>query len=101
MTWRFGTASDIAGRGEQEDRVEIIASPDRESYLLVVADGMGGYQDGGRAAQAVIDTAKSSRNVRSWLRNHLKSRPQTSIFFQIRDVRRCTLNVWRGSCTLF
>ena len=58
MTWRFGTASDIGGRGEQQDRVEIIASPDGDSYLLVVADGMGGYQGGARAAQAVIDTAR-------------------------------------------
>ena len=57
MTWRFGTASDIGGRGEQQDRVEIIASPDGDSYLLVVADGMGGYQGGARAAQVVIETA--------------------------------------------
>ena len=58
MTWRFGTAADIGGRVEQQDRVEIIASPDGDVYLLVVADGMGGYQDGAHAAQTVIDTAR-------------------------------------------
>jgi serine/threonine protein phosphatase PrpC len=58
MTWQFGTASDIGGRAEQQDRVDVIASPDGERYLLVVADGMGGYEGGALAAQAVVDSAK-------------------------------------------
>ena len=58
MTWQFGTASDIGGRAEQQDRVDVIASPDGERYLLVVADGMGGYEGGALAAQAVVESAK-------------------------------------------
>jgi protein phosphatase len=58
MTWQFGTASDIGGRAEQQDRVDVIASPDGERYLLVVADGMGGYEGGALAAQAVVDAAE-------------------------------------------
>ncbi|MGA7981288.1 MAG: PP2C family serine/threonine-protein phosphatase [Chromatiaceae bacterium] len=52
-------ASEIGGRAEQQDRVEVLAAPDRPGdYLVVLADGMGGRQHGAAAAQAVIDTAK-------------------------------------------
>ena len=59
MAWRFDLASDIGGRAEQQDRVEVLAAPDPSGgYLVVLADGMGGLQHGAAAAQAVIDTAQ-------------------------------------------
>jgi PPM family protein phosphatase len=59
MAWRFDLASEIGGRAEQQDRVEVLTAPDRSGdYLVVLADGMGGRQHGAAAAQAVIDTAK-------------------------------------------
>lgn len=60
MRWRFGTASDIGDRAEQQDRVAIVQSSDGDDYLIAVADGMGGYQGGALAAQAVIDTVMRS-----------------------------------------
>lgn len=59
MKWQVDLASDIGGRTEQQDRAEVFAVPNRSNECLVVlADGMGGQQDGGLAAQAVLDTAK-------------------------------------------
>ena len=48
--------TDIGGRDEQQDRVEIFARDD--AHLLVLADGMGGHDGGALAAQAVIDVAR-------------------------------------------
>ncbi len=59
MTWRFELATDIGGRAEQQDRVEVLVAPDRpDDYLVILADGMGGQLDGAAAAQSVIDTAR-------------------------------------------
>jgi serine/threonine protein phosphatase PrpC len=60
MTWQFDLATEIGGRGEQQDRVAVLALPARPGeHLVILADGMGGQQQGAIAAQAVIDTARS------------------------------------------
>ena len=58
MAWRFGIASDIGGREEQQDRVEVITSERSGDCLIVLADGMGGHDGGALAAQAVIDSSR-------------------------------------------
>ena len=59
MKWHIDMASEIGGRTEQEDRAEVFTVPNRPNDCLVVlADGMGGHQDGGLAAQAVLDNAE-------------------------------------------
>jgi len=57
MTWQFAAAVDIGDRNEQQDRVAILHSKDGDAHLLVIADGMGGHEDGAAAAQTVIDSA--------------------------------------------
>jgi len=59
MPWKTEKAQDIGGRAEQQDRVEIFASPGGERHLLVVADGMGGHRDGALAAEAVLAAARN------------------------------------------
>ena len=62
MTWQYASALTIGDREEQQDRVAIFHLEDNEAHLLVVADGMGGHEDGGAAAQTVIDIASSRFN---------------------------------------
>jgi len=62
MTWQYASALTIGDREEQQDRVAIFHLEDREAHLLVVADGMGGHNDGAAAAQTVIDIASSRFN---------------------------------------
>lgn len=57
MPWQFAAATDIGGRSEQQDRLAIVDSPDGDSHLLILADGMGGHRAGAAAAQVVVDTA--------------------------------------------
>lgn len=59
MPWQFATATDIGGRSEQQDRLAIVDSPEGDSHLLILADGMGGHRDGAAAAQTVVDTART------------------------------------------
>jgi serine/threonine protein phosphatase PrpC len=58
MSWQLRAVSHIGGREEQQDRVEILSTADGDAHLIVLADGMGGHVDGGRAAQMVVDTAQ-------------------------------------------
>jgi serine/threonine protein phosphatase PrpC len=58
MPWQFGKASDLGGREEQQDRVDILSVADSSAHLLVLADGMGGHLDGSLAAQSILDTAQ-------------------------------------------
>lgn len=59
MSWHFDLASEIGGRAEQQDRTAILPIPGRANeHLVVLADGMGGQQDGALAAQTVVDTAR-------------------------------------------
>jgi serine/threonine protein phosphatase PrpC len=60
MAWQFCTALDIGGREQQQDRVEVLETPSSDDRLIVLADGMGGYQGGELAAQAVVDCARES-----------------------------------------
>lgn len=58
MIWQTAKADDIGGRGDQQDRVDILEAPDASQVMLIVADGMGGHAGGEMAAQAAIDVAR-------------------------------------------
>jgi len=60
MPWKILSGSDIGGRDEQQDRYLTVSSSDATKHLLVVADGAGGHQMGGLAAQAAINYIKDN-----------------------------------------
>jgi PPM family protein phosphatase len=61
MPWQFDLASDIGARSEQQDRVTVLQIPGRDdAHLVVLADGMGGQQQGADAAEAVIGAARAA-----------------------------------------
>lgn len=61
MPWQFDLASAIGGRAEQQDRVAVLPVPGcDDTHLVVLADGMGGRQQGAEAAQAVVDSARAA-----------------------------------------
>ncbi len=63
MPWQFSMGSDIGGRSEQQDCLEMLSSDSGDIHLVMVADGMGGHRDGALAARMVIETARRHFNT--------------------------------------
>jgi serine/threonine protein phosphatase PrpC len=63
MPWQFSLASDIGGRSEQQDCLEMLSLNSGDTHLVVVADGMGGHRNGALAARTVIETARRRFNA--------------------------------------
>jgi serine/threonine protein phosphatase PrpC len=63
MPWQFSLASDIGGRSEQQDCLEMLSLNSGDTHLVVVADGMGGHRNGALAARTVIETARRCFNT--------------------------------------
>jgi len=56
MNWTFAHGDDIGGRAEQQDHHALFH--EGNMHLLVLADGMGGLENGAAASRIVIDTAQ-------------------------------------------
>jgi serine/threonine protein phosphatase PrpC len=54
----FAKLSLIGNRQENQDRIELIAHP--QSTLMICVDGMGGHNDGAKAAEITVDTLGES-----------------------------------------
>ncbi len=102
MAWEFAHGSDIGGRPEQQDSYSILDH--LGSYLLVLADGMGGREQGAAASDAVVETAhtrfytphrvhpeqflkrlcmEAHRRIRKLGRNHEKLSGSTVVFLYL------------------
>lgn len=58
LNWEITKVDHIGGREEQQDNVATFSTPDGQSHLLVVADGMGGHKGGRIASYAVVKSAQ-------------------------------------------
>ncbi len=56
--WERGTASEVGGRREQQDRWGMFEPPQQDGLLALLADGMGGHLDGAMGAQIVVEEAR-------------------------------------------
>ena len=104
MAWEFAHGSDIGGRPEQQDSYSILDH--MGNYLLVLADGMGGREQGAAASDAVLETAhtrfysphrvhpeqflkrlcmEAHRRIRKLGRNHDKLSGSTVVFLYLQD----------------
>ncbi len=104
MGWEFAQGSDIGGRPEQQDAYSILDH--MGSYLLVLADGMGGREEGAAASDAVIETAhtrfysphraypeqflkrlcmEAHRRIRKLGQNHDRLSGSTVVFLYLQD----------------
>lgn len=57
--WEFAKAARRGGQKDQQDRVEILSAAGGGEHLVVVADGLGGHEDGSLASDIFVETARA------------------------------------------
>lgn len=58
INWEQGAHSQLGARIEQQDRWGLLTTENAGELLAIVADGMGGHQDGALGAQAILEVAQ-------------------------------------------